>query len=232
VRRGCLLYLEDEETIRRNFTELFQLSGYNVIATGTVEQAASIADTNDIELAILDVELNGDPFAGIGLCKALRTRFPALPIVLLSAHSEAAVQEVAFSSGADEYLDKKSTFSLLMARINRLMERWESLSHSKRGGRQSLTRGLVFKGSSQSAYWFGHRLNLNEARFSMLKALYENQGEVMSTSDLMGAMNVVVEPNTIVAHIKYIRDEFLALNPSFDQIKTVRGKGYTWIDND
>lgn len=233
VRQGCLLYLEDEDIIRQNFTELFQLSGFNVIATSTIDQAANVADSNDVDLAIIDVELNGDPYAGIGLCKALRYKYPALPIVLLSAHSEDALQEVAFSAGADDYLDKKVAFSLIIARINRLVDRLEAISRSKTArGASLVSKGLVFKGASQSAYWFGHRLKLNAARFSMLKALYDNKGQVMSTNDLMAVMNVVVEPNTVVAHIKYIRDQFIALNPEFDCIQTVRGKGYVWVDRE
>jgi two-component system OmpR family response regulator len=46
----------------------------------------------------------------------------------------------------------------------------------------------------------------------------------------MKSANIVVEPNTITAHIKHIRDRFRAVDNSFNSIKNERGKGYRWID--
>ena len=52
---------------------------------------------------------------------------------------------------------------------------------------------------------------------------------LVSDRDLMKAANIVVEPNTITAHVKAIRNAFASLDPAFHSIRTERGRGYRWV---
>jgi two-component system, OmpR family, response regulator len=46
----------------------------------------------------------------------------------------------------------------------------------------------------------------------------------------MRAANIMVQPNTIVVHIKIIREEIQKLTPEFSCIKSERARGYRWLD--
>ncbi|MHB2205607.1 winged helix-turn-helix domain-containing protein [Methylobacterium sp. CM6257] len=63
-----------------------------------------------------------------------------------------------------------------------------------------------------------------------LKDLFENVGEVRSITQLMRAANITVQPNTIVVHIKAIREEIQKTTPEFACIKSERARGYRWVD--
>jgi DNA-binding response OmpR family regulator len=64
----------------------------------------------------------------------------------------------------------------------------------------------------------------------MLECLYAEPGKVQRISTLMNAASIVVEPNTVTAHVKAIRDSFRTQDHSFDCIRTERGKGYRWLE--
>jgi two-component system OmpR family response regulator len=65
----------------------------------------------------------------------------------------------------------------------------------------------------------------------MVAALCGEPGAVRSHRDLMRASNIVVEANTITAHIRAIRQAFIEVDPTFDCIRTERARGYRWVVN-
>ena len=68
------------------------------------------------------------------------------------------------------------------------------------------------------------------AILSVVKELMNDAGEIKNYNRLMRAANICVEPNTISAHVKTIRDRFRSLDADFDCIKTERGAGYRWVE--
>jgi two-component system OmpR family response regulator len=80
------------------------------------------------------------------------------------------------------------------------------------------------------AYWHNELLELSLTQFWILKDLFEHGGKVRSTEDLMKAARVTVQPNTIVVHIKAIREEIQKVSPDFSSIKSERARGYRWIE--
>jgi two-component system, OmpR family, response regulator len=63
----------------------------------------------------------------------------------------------------------------------------------------------------------------------MIEDLCRNPSHAKSHAELMRAAKIVVEPNTITAHIKAIRDAFRRIDPDFDHLRTERGRGYRWV---
>lgn len=80
------------------------------------------------------------------------------------------------------------------------------------------------------ATWKEMRLKLTLTQAWMLRALAEHPGQAQTPDALMRAGRITVEPNTVAAHIKHIRDVFRAVDPAFDAIRTERGAGYRWVD--
>ncbi len=63
-----------------------------------------------------------------------------------------------------------------------------------------------------------------------MQELLTEPRQVKSYQQLMKAAKIYVEPNTITAHIKTIRNRFKAIDETFNCIKTERGIGYRWLD--
>ncbi|MEM8942241.1 MAG: winged helix-turn-helix domain-containing protein, partial [Pseudomonadota bacterium] len=80
------------------------------------------------------------------------------------------------------------------------------------------------------ASWQGTPLELPLTLYWLLQDLVSNPGMVRTHRDLMRAANIVVEQNTITAHVKSLRSAFKDVDPSFDAIKTERGRGYRWVE--
>jgi two-component system OmpR family response regulator len=80
------------------------------------------------------------------------------------------------------------------------------------------------------AHWLESPLDLSLTQYWILKDLFSHSGEVRSTTDLMRAANITVQPNTIVVHIKAIREAIQEITPNFSCIKSERARGYRWVD--
>ena len=65
-----------------------------------------------------------------------------------------------------------------------------------------------------------------------LEGIYQVRENGPSAQALMTAAKLTVEENTIAAHIKNIRDAFKAIEPTFSAIKTERGVGYRWLEEE
>ena len=65
----------------------------------------------------------------------------------------------------------------------------------------------------------------------MVQELAKKPGQVKSPNELMSAASIVVEPNTIAAHIKLIRKKFKEIDPEFNRIKAEYAAGYRWLIN-
>jgi len=77
--------VEDEPAIRDNYAELFRRAGYQVNTFATREDATAGFNLRLPDLVILDIGLGKEIDGGFELCRELRARSPALPIIFLSA---------------------------------------------------------------------------------------------------------------------------------------------------
>jgi DNA-binding response OmpR family regulator len=226
-----LLYVEDETVIRDNFSEFFLANGFSVFAVDSEENALRlIASRHDFDCAVFDVELGDNPFGGIQLCRVFREKFPRVPILVLSAHTETDIQEMGYKLGIDAYLDKREPLSLLAIKLESLVRRYEQLLNGQKPRHNGLVESLAFDDLAERVYWNGDELSLSPVRFMILRYLVQAHGKAVSVFDIQEELNVVVESNTIVQHVKIIRQEFLRLDPEFNCIRTVRGKGYRWVN--
>lgn len=228
-----LLYVEDETVIRDNFSEFFLANGFSVFAVDSEENALSlIASRHDFDCAVFDVELGDNPFGGIQLCRVFREKFPRVPILVLSAHTETDIQEMGYKLGIDAYLDKREPLSLLAIKLKSLVRRYEQLlfGHDAERLQDGVPKRLEFDDLTERVYWNGDELSLSPVRFLILRYLVQAHGKAVSVFEIQEQLNVVVESNTIVQHVKIIRQEFLRLDSEFNCIRTVRGKGYRWVN--
>lgn len=226
-----ILFVEDDEVIRDNYAQLLRDAGFDVADFGNYEDGFKYFETTKPDLALLDIILGKDKEAGFNLCAALRTQSPTLPIIFLTSLDSDFDKITGMRIGADDYITKDINFDYLLVRINALLRRVHALKHTLKDSPKELTRnGLSINMDTMRVKWKHKPVDLNLTQVWMVHALAKDPGNAKTPDQLMTAAKLVLQPNTIVVHIKKIRNAFLAIDPDFDAIKTERSMGYRWVD--
>jgi len=220
-------FVEDDDVIRDNYTEMLQEEGYQVLTADRSDAARGLFSEEQFDLVILDVSLGNEFDAGYRLCAELRQQQKDLPIIFLTSHDSEVDHISGLRVGADDYLSKGASFAFLLVRIQTLLRRaQEFASKSTKEGAESRLR---IDSDALCMYWDDDRVELPLTQYWIVRELVES-AEVCNANRLMKAAQITVEPNTITAHIKSIRRGFVAIDPDFTCIRTERGKGYRWLE--
>jgi two-component system response regulator HydG len=102
--RPHLLILDDEETICRVLSIFFESKGYDVTTTGAAAEAMTLADHEQFDLGIFDINLAGE--SGLELLRYFKSNFPNLPIIIYTGLTDDDVSEKAMFRGANGFLRK------------------------------------------------------------------------------------------------------------------------------
>lgn len=198
-----ILVIEDDLTIREELVILLEANGYQAVYEPPCD------------LALLDINLPGK--SGFQICRELR-QTSNLPVIFLTAREGVEDEILGFGVGADDYIKKPYNSSILLMRIERLLKRKKSSSHSVRGLTLNLSDlTMSYQGSTQE-------LTKNETRIMaclMKKDLCTREEiiEELWNSDLY------IDENTLYVNINRLRDKLKILGAN-DFIRTVRGVGY------
>jgi two-component system, OmpR family, response regulator len=228
ARRIALV--EDDPTIRQNYTDALTRAGYEVAAFGDRASAARTLAARLPELAIIDIGLGNDIDGGFALCRDLRSASQRLPIIFLSARDSDFDIVAGLRLGADDYLTKDVSLPHLLARIAALFRRVDATAQPA-VAEDVLHRGrLALDAQRMTATWKGAALGLTVTEFWMVHSLARHPGHVKDRDQLMRDAEMVVDDGTITSHVKRIRKKFLVADPEFDAIETVYGMGYRWTE--
>ena len=220
--------VEDDPTIRANYTDALKAHGYEVAAYADRKAAVEALRTRLPDLALLDIGLGGDVDGGFALCRELRALSPALPIIFLTARDGDFDIVSGLRMGADDYLSKSVSLPHLLARVSALFRRTDLLQQPDRS-EDFLARGELRIDMKRFAVtWRDKAVDLTLTEFWIVHALAKFPGHVKGREALMGEAHIVVDDSTITSHIKRLRRKFIAVDAKFDCIDTVYGMGYRW----
>ncbi len=116
-----MLIIEDELDLANALTRGLRQQGYAVDIAAGGEQGWELAEINDYDLLILDLNLPG--MDGLEICRRLRASHPHLLILILTARSRLTDRITGLDLGADDYLVKPFHFEELIARVRALLRR-------------------------------------------------------------------------------------------------------------
>jgi DNA-binding response OmpR family regulator len=223
---GCILVVEDEESISQPFAEALRRAGFEAMVTGTAAGALKLAGDIEPDLVILDLSLpDGD---GRDVCRELRRRSD-VPILMLTARGTEMDRIVGLELGADDYVVKPFSAGEVISRIRAVLRR--SAPRSGAAAEQLPIRigGLELDRGARSARLDGVELDLSRKEFDLLAELMRNAGRVVSREDLMSKVwdvNWFGSTKTLDVHIGWLRRKLGddSNNPRY--IETVRGVGF------
>ena len=114
-----ILVVDDEENLRRTLALILQHEGYGVMTAASVGEARACLGTGGFDLVFLDLKLpDGD---GLSLLPEMRSRYPGMPVLILTAHDKLGVALEAVRGGARDYLLKPVDPPVLLARVKEVL---------------------------------------------------------------------------------------------------------------
>jgi len=221
--------VEDEPALRDNYRLALEKAGYAVQDFATAEAALTAVKARMPDLAIIDIGLGNDSEAGFSLCQSLRGLSERLPILFLTARDSELDVISGLRLGADDYLTKDISLAQIITRVNTLLRRVDILSQSETATLHSIGP-LSIDQERLQATWRDKPVDLTVTEFWLVASLASQQGQVKSRQQLMDAANVVLDDQTITAHVKRIRKKFHTIDSEFNCIQTVYGLGYRWVE--
>lgn len=216
-----IMVAEDEPKLREVVCDYLLSRGDVPVPAGDGLEALALAEEDgNFDAVVLDVMMPG--LDGFAVCRALRRR-SAVPILFLTALSDEEDKLWGYELGADDYITKPFSLSLLYAKVTALIRR-------DRGGvltGDTLRCGdLEVSLSSRRVRAGGRELSLTPKEYALLTCLMRNRNMVMSREQLLvkcWGYDYEGEARAVDTHIRRLREK---LGPYGACIKTVIKAGY------
>ncbi len=224
-----ILVVDDEQAIADLVSVYLENEGYTVYKFYTAEEAVARIASTQLDMAILDVMLPGTD--GFTILREIR-REHTYPVIMLTAREQELDKINGLALGADDYITKPFRPLELVARVKAQLRRYFSYNPSsavRREDELSLS-GLLLNRETHVCKLNERELPLTPTEFSILWYLCENRGKVISSEELFravwGEKYYEGGNNTVMVHIRHIREKMgdSAEHPQY--IKTVWGVGY------
>lgn len=219
-----VLMVDDEARMRKLVKDFLAIKGYKVIEAEDGEQAVDIFfKEKDIGLVILDVMM--PKMDGWEVCRTLR-RYSQVPIIMLTARSEARDELLGFELGVDEYISKPFSPKILVARIEAILRRGNAGT-----GEILEAAGIRVDKDAHEASVDGQPVDLSNKEFELLTYFMENQGMALSREKILNNVwnyDYFGDARTIDTHVKKLRSK---LGEKGELIKTIWGMGYKFEVN-
>ena len=220
MRQLNVLVVDDEFRIRRLISEFLVREGYKVLEAEDGEQALDIIfnnKKNKVDLIVLDVMM--PKYDGWTVLERVREN-SKVPVIMLTAKSDEQDQLRGFKLGADDYVTKPFSPSVLMARINKFIKKEVKNTDEIKYGvikMNFLSREVTINNI---------RVDFTPKEFELLKYFIDNKGIALSRDKILNHVwnyDYYGDLRTVDTHVKQLRAK---LKEAGSYISTVRSIGY------
>jgi two-component system, OmpR family, response regulator len=224
-----ILLIEDDVIIAAFIEKGLKEAGFCVDHSLNGLEGLNLALNAVYDVAIIDIML--PKLDGLSVIDRLREKKVNTPILILSAKRSIDDRILGLEHGGDDYLTKPFSFSELLARVQALVRRANTVVESTSLSVQDLSIDLLSRKVMRS----GKKIDLQPKEFSLLEYLMRNEGRIVSKTMITERVwNYNFDPHTNVveARISKLREK---IDRGFDRplIHTVRGLGYVLkVDDD
>ena len=229
MEEETILVVDDNKEIVYSIGELLKYEGYQVMSAYDGMQALDVLEQNKIDLILLDVMM--PRLNGLSTLMKLREKH-RIPVIILSAKTEESDKVSGLIMGADDYVEKPYNPAELMARVKAHLRRYRAWG----GGvpRQDEDRivngGLILDKKQRLIEVEGEEVRLTATEYKILELLMEHPGQVFSAEQIyenvwQETATYAVE-NTVMVHIRHIREKIEIDTKKPRYVKVVWGIGY------
>ena len=192
--------VDDESNILTSVSLALETEGFNVDTFKNGEEAIQALENKKYDLGLFDIKM--PRMNGNELLMKVRSssnlELRNLPIIFLTSKDQEQDEIIGLKMGAADYIKKGD---------------------------------LLLDDLKQLCFWKNTSIELTVAEFNLIKSLAKHPGVIKDRNQLMDAMYgeaIYVDDRTIDSHIKRLRKKFKSYDPTFDQIRTRYGSGYSW----
>ncbi|HSV26909.1 MAG TPA: response regulator transcription factor, partial [Sedimentisphaerales bacterium] len=198
--------------------------GYSVSSATTGQGAIAKLQSDMPDLILMDVML--PDISGVRLTGQIKnnSRTAGIPIIMLTAKDSATDVIVGLNMGADDYVTKPFSMSVLAARIDAVLRRKTSSASSRDG--ELICGDVAVRPESRQCFVNGRSIDLAPAEFRILVSLMEACGNIVKLEDIATVLGLAPGENAgrnIYVHVSSLRRK---LGPARKIVKTVQGLGY------
>lgn len=223
-----ILVVDDEKEIADLIEIYLRNENFNVYKYYSSKNILNDLENIDIDLAILDVMM--PDIDGFSLCSKIREKYN-FPIIFVTAKVEDIDKISGLTIGADDYITKPFQPLELVARVKAQLRRYTRYNSNEEKSENIIDfRNIVINNDTHECYFNDKKLVLTPIEFSLLWNLCENRGNVVRTEDLFirvwGEKYFEKDNNTIMVHIRHLREKMNDTSKNPKYIKTIWGVGY------
>lgn len=223
-----ILVLDDEKEIAEVIAVYLRSEGYEVELAFTGREALQKTGENPPDLALLDVML--PDMEGFCVLRKLRETWQ-FPVIMLTARTADADKIEGLTLGADDYIAKPFNPLELVARVKAQLRRYTKYNEMAKPQENIIDfAGLVMNRDTHECSYNEKELTLTPTEFDILWLLSENRGRVISSEQLFEQVwkekYFKNSNNTVMVHIRHLREKMGDGRRKSDFIKTVWGVGY------
>lgn len=219
-----ILLLEDEENVNRGISFTLQKEGYHVISCSSIKEAEQAWKKEKAQLVICDITLPDG--SGLDFVQALRKE-SEVPIICLTALDQEIDQVMGYEAGADDYITKPFSLSVLLLKVKVYFKR------QKKEENEIITSGMIKFSQKEMKIWKAEEeLSLTKNEWKMLCMFLEHPKQILSKNQILEKLFDIegefVDENTIAVNIRRLREKIESNLSKPEYIKNIRGIGYVW----
>lgn len=219
-----ILLIEDEESVSRGIEFTLKKEGYQVETAGTIQKAMELLKNWTPQMVICDVNLPDG--SGLDLIRQIRKK-SMVHIICLTALDTEMDQVIGYEAGADDYVTKPFSLSVLVLKVNAFFKRFQ-----QEASPVIESGGMLFHLAEMKAQKDGREISFTKNEWKMLKLFLEHPRQILSKNQILERLFDVdgefVDENTVAVNIRRLREKIETDSSHPKYIRNVRGLGYLW----
>lgn len=221
-----ILIIEDDTAIAEIERDYLELDGFSVEIAADGNTGLERGLSGDFDLILLDLMLPG--MDGFSICRRLRETLD-VPILMVTARQEDIDKIRGLGLGADDYIEKPFSPSVLVARVKAHLARYRRLTKAEHKGSEIQIGGIRLNEETHRVYVEGEEVELTHKEYELLLFFMLNVDVVFSREQLyerIWGWDAMGDSATVAVHINRLRKKIEKdpANPRY--IVSVWGAGY------
>ncbi|MFP5488166.1 MAG: response regulator transcription factor, partial [Acidimicrobiia bacterium] len=203
-----ILIAEDDRAVRESLGRALRLEGYDVTTVPNGVDALSTLASRRPDLLLLDVSM--PVLDGLTVARVLRGEGDRVPILMLTARTEARDRVAGLDAGADDYLAKPFDLDELLARVRALLRRssYDAVAAPSDADERLVLDDLVLVPAGRTAHRADRELELSKTEYDLLELFVRNAGIVLDHSTIYERIwhyDFGPESKNLAVYVGYLR---------------------------
>lgn len=227
-----VLIIDDEISVLKAISSVLKHEGIASTCAKSSQEAFEYLDTQSFDIILLDIMMPEQD--GFSFLKELRQKQNLTPVILLSGREEDTAQVEGLGLGADDYMTKPFSKSVLVSKIRAIVRRTRQYTTpAAASGIQTTAHcgSFTLHFDSQTVLKNGKEISLSSKEFALLCLFMENPDTLLTKQEIFSKIwkSDLTDDNMILVYIKRLRDKIESNTSKPSHLITVWGKGYKFI---